>query len=71
MLEEGEQDQLYSSHESHLMQNLDRKKVRVQERGPEEDDEGAVLLPTKPIKGDKTVTPQGAQTSIEEILQSK
>ena len=57
MLEEGEQDQLYSSHESHIMQNVDRKKVRVEERGQEEEDDGD-------FKVEKTVTPQGTQASI-------
>ena len=41
MLEEGEQDQLHSSHESHIMQNVDRKKVCVEERGPEEENDPA------------------------------
>ena len=41
MVEECKQDQLHSSHESHIMQNVDRKKVCAEERGQEEENDSS------------------------------
>ena len=48
------------------MQNVDRNKVRIEERGQEEENDPAdrFAMPTKHFKVEKTVTPQGTQASI-------